>query len=279
MASRPLPLLAHVGGEKEPNGANTGTNVGDVFLDDTFEELDGDRPRHTCVVYDSLAAPTPYSEGWEWQKQALERLTEYPDDLLSEPDVVLLTQHDAVFTLGTASTLDNLKFAPDEAPFDVVRTERGGEVTYHGPGQMVMYPILNLRRYRQDVHWYLRALEETVIRTLAKLGLRGERIKGLTGVWVEGRKVAAVGVRVKRWVTMHGLSLNVHPDLGHFQHIVPCGIGDRPVGSLEQLCAEGEDIGLERVAALLLESFEEVFRVSATQPPRLEEAFLDEDYK
>lgn len=176
---------------------------------------------------------------------------------------MLITQHNPVFTLGTGSTLGNLKFAPEDAPFEVVRTERGGEVTYHGPGQIVLYPILNLRRYRQDIHWYLRALEETVIRTLAKLGLRAERIEGLTGVWVEGRKVAAVGVRVKRWVTMHGLSLNVRPNLRHFEHIVPCGIGDRPVGSVEQLCQDGEDTSLERVGALLIESFEEVFGLEA----------------
>ncbi|CBJ27443.1 lipoyltransferase [Ectocarpus siliculosus] len=244
-----------------------------VVLDDPFEELEGDRARHACVVHNTLAAgPTPYNDGWEWQKQNLARLAERPDDLSSpdaELDRVLLTQHNAVFTLGTGSSLDNLRFEPDEAPFgEVVRTERGGEVTYHGPGQIVMYPIVNLRRYRKDIHWYLRALEETVIRTLAKLGLKGERIEGLTGVWVEGRKVAAVGVRVKRWITMHGLSLNVRPKLEHFRDIVPWGIEERTVSSLEFLCAEGEDLSMDRVGRLLLESFEEVFGVSALPAPQ-----------
>ncbi|CAM9373421.1 unnamed protein product [Pylaiella littoralis] len=247
-----------------------------VILDDPFEELEGQRPRHLCVVHNNLSkGPTPYVDDWEWQQQTLARLAEHAHDVSSadaEPDRVLLTQHDAVLTLGTGSTLANLRFEPHDAPFgEVVRTERGGEVTYHGPGQIVMYPIMNLRRYRQDIHWYLRALEETVIRTLAKLGLKGERIKGLTGVWVEGRKVAAVGVRVRRWITMHGLSLNVRPNLDHFKHIVPCGIGDRPVGSLEHLCADGEDVSVERVGRLLLESFEEVFGVSASSSSGAEE--------
>ncbi|CAM9929422.1 unnamed protein product, partial [Discosporangium mesarthrocarpum] len=178
-----------------------------------------------------------------------------------EPDVVLVVQHDPTFTLGTGSTKDNLKFALEDAPFEVFRTERGGEVTYHGPGQIVLYPIINLRRYRKDIHWYLRALEETVLRTLGKLGLQAERVKGLTGVWVGGHKVAAVGVRVKRWVTMHGLALNVDPDLADFDHIVPCGISDHPVGSLRKLCCAGTDVSMNHVNSLLLESFEEVFGV------------------
>ncbi|CAM9590399.1 unnamed protein product [Scytosiphon promiscuus] len=257
-----LPIPSPI--DRSPSASGEGV----VVLDDPFEELEGNRSRYSCVVYDTLSAgPTPYNDSWEWQKKTLARLAERPDDVSSadaELDSVLLTQHDAVFTLGTGSTLDNLRFEPSDAPFgEVVRTERGGEVTYHGPGQIVMYPIMNLRRYRQDIHWYLRALEETVIRTLAKLGVKGERLEGLTGVWVDGCKVAAVGVRVKRWVTMHGLSLNVHPNLEHFKHIVPCGIGDLPVGSLEQLCAEDEDVSLSRVGRLLLESFEEVFGVSA----------------
>ncbi|CAM9209286.1 unnamed protein product [Sphacelaria rigidula] len=245
-----------VGWGKQPGGRFTG----DVVLDDRFEELEDRVTPYPCVLHNALGAPTPYSEGWAWQKQAVEQRTRNAPDL-SEPDVVLMTQHNPVFTLGTGSTRDNLKFSPEDAPFEVVRTERGGEVTYHGPGQIVLYPIMNLRRYRQDIHWYLRALEETVIRALSKLGLCGERIEGLTGVWVKGHKVAAVGVRVKRWITMHGLSLNVRPDLTHFQHIVPCGIEDRPVGSVEQLCRGDEDTSLERVGALLIESFEEVFGV------------------
>ncbi|KAG5184810.1 lipoate-protein ligase B [Tribonema minus] len=172
-------------------------------------------------------------------------------------DCLLLVQHPPVYTLGTGSTQDHLKFNIEDSPFEIFRVERGGEVTYHGPGQVVLYPLLDLRCYKQDVHWYMRALEEVVIRALAKLGVRGERIAGLTGVWVGGAKVAAIGVKIRRWHTMHGLALNVHPDLAHFRHIVPCGIGARPVGSLEQLVAGG--VTARRASAALLDAFAEVF--------------------
>ena len=108
----------------------------------------------------------------------------------------------------------------------------GGEVTYHGPGQIVLYPLLDLRGYRQDVHWYFRTLEEVVIRTLKSLGLPAGREEGLTGVWVEGAKACAMGVKVSRWVTMHGLALNVAPNLDHFAHIVPCGIAGDSVAEM-----------------------------------------------
>ncbi|CAM9306057.1 unnamed protein product [Chrysoparadoxa australica] len=172
---------------------------------------------------------------------------------------MMLVQHNPVFTLGTGSVLDNLKFPLEDPPFEVFRVERGGEVTYHGPGQIVMYPIIDLKRYRQDIHWYLRALEEVTIMTLARFGKKAERFKGLTGVWVDGRKVAAVGVKVKRWHTMHGVAINVTTDLADFQHIVPCGISDRAVGSVSDFCA---DVTMEQVRDALLNSFEHVFGVT-----------------
>ena len=114
------------------------------------------------------------------------------------------------------------------------RVERGGEVTYHCPGQLVGYPILNLQRYRKDLHWYLRQLEEVLIRVLAVYGLQGSRIPAFTGVWLEGRKVAAIGIKVSRWITMHGFALNVCPDMTGFKRIVPVGIADKSVGSLAE---------------------------------------------
>jgi len=118
-----------------------------------------------------------------------------------------------------------------------------------------------LKHYRQDLHWYLRALEEVVIRTLAPLGIEGGREEGLTGVWVEGRKVAAVGVKVKRWVTMHGMALNVNPSMDYFKHIVPCGIGDRPVGSVMDFWKGEEGLTVEDVAPFMKRAFEEVFGI------------------
>ncbi|CAD7703607.1 unnamed protein product, partial [Ostreobium quekettii] len=169
---------------------------------------------------------------WHLQKALVEERCNNPD----VADAAILVQHQPVFTLGAGSTLSNLKFDPSHPPLPIHRTERGGEVTYHGPGQLVLYPILNLRRHRRDLHWYLRALEGTAIDVLDQVsGLEGSRLDGLTGVWVDGSKVAAIGVRASRWVTYHGLSLNVTNDLSPYSSIVPCGIPDRPVTTVQAI--------------------------------------------
>jgi len=131
-------------------------------------------------------------------------------------------------------------------------------VTYHCPGQIVGYPILNLKLFQPDLHWYLRQLEEVVIQTLEVYGLKGDRIPGLTGVWVRGHKVAAIGIKVSRWVTMHGFALNVCPDLAGFRQIVPCGIADRPVGRMADWIPEIDPL---RVRETLAQVFAEVFEV------------------
>lgn len=197
----------------------------------------------------------PYATAWDWQRSHLHRLIQKPDS----EDLLILLEHSPVYTLGQGATLDFVKFDIERTDAEVHRVERGGEVTYHCPGQLVGYPILNLRRYRQDLHWYLRQLEEVLIRAIAPFGLSGERIDGLTGVWVDGRKVGAIGVKVSRWVTMHGFSLNVCPDLSGFGAIVPCGIGDRPVGSLAEWIPE---ITVTAVQGAIAQSFSEVFEVT-----------------
>jgi len=206
--------------------------------------------RSPCLVYQW--EQVPYLESWATQHRLLEQRLQCDQ----YPDALLLLEHPAVYTLGTGSTTDFLKFDPEITEFEVHRIERGGEVTYHCPDQLVGYPILNLRRHEMDLHWYLRQLEEMIIQLLARYQLRGERIAGLTGVWLDGCKVAAIGIKVKRWITMHGFALNVCPDLTGFQRIVPCGIGDRPVGSLAQFLPE---ITTEQVRKDLLEVFAEVF--------------------
>lgn len=208
-----------------------------------------DRP---CQIF--IADVMPYPIAWDWQKVLVAQRREHPD----LPDLLLLLEHAPVYTLGQGSDMAFLKFDPATAPWEVVQVERGGEVTYHCPGQLVGYPILNLAYYQKDLHWYLRQLEEVLIRVLAVYGLIGQRIAGLTGVWVEGHKLAAIGIKVSRWITMHGFALNVCPDLAGFQHIVPCGIANKPVGSLAQFIP---DITLNAVRQQVAIAFADVFHV------------------
>lgn len=201
-----------------------------------------------------------YAKALEWQRSLVNARREEPSSPSLE-DVLILLEHPPVYTLGQGASLEFLKFSPDSPDNkdkQVYRIERGGEVTYHCPGQLVGYPILNLRYYQLDLHWYLRQLEEVLIRVLAVYGLSGERVAGFTGVWVSGRKVAAIGIKVSRWITMHGFALNVCPDLAGFSQIVPCGISDKPVGSLAEFIP---DIQIDRVRQQVANAFAEVFGV------------------
>lgn len=200
----------------------------------------------------------PYETAWEQQRSLIAERINHPE----RDDVLILLEHPPVYTLGTGSKEEYLKFDPTDPTIPLYRTERGGEVTYHCPGQLVGYPILNLRYHQCDLHWYLRQLEAVLIRTLEDYGLAAVREEGLTGVWVEGVKVGAIGIKAKRWITMHGFSLNVCPDLSGFSQIVPCGISDRAVGSLQQFCP---NITLSQVRQTLIGHFAEVFSVALYQ--------------
>jgi lipoyl(octanoyl) transferase len=201
----------------------------------------------------------PYLQALAWQRSLVAERKAHP----TLHDILILLEHPPVYTLGQGADTRFLKFDPATSDHELVRIERGGEVTYHGPGQLVGYPILNLAFYRQDLHWYLRQLEAVLIQVLAGYGLEGTRIPGLTGVWVEGRKVAAIGIKVSRWITMHGFALNVCPDLGGFEPIVPCGIEGTPVGSLEQFVP---GITLEQVQKQVAIAFADIFRVNLLIP-------------
>jgi lipoyl(octanoyl) transferase len=192
-----------------------------------------------------------YKTAWDWQKQLQRSLIDDPQ----QSDRLLLLQHPSVYTLGQGSSDEFVKF-PAQHSYEIHRIERGGEVTYHCPGQLVGYPILNLHHYQTDLHWYLRQLEEVVIQLLALYDLKADRISGLTGVWLADKKIAAIGIKVSRWVTMHGFAINVCNDLSGFQQIVPCGIADRQVGSIQEFIP---NIDLAKVQQQVITVFGEVF--------------------
>jgi lipoyl(octanoyl) transferase len=177
------------------------------------------------------------------------------------PDTLLLLEHPHVITLGSGSDRAHVLAGPDERAtlgLELFETGRGGDVTYHGPGQLVGYPILALEPERRDLHRYLRDLEGALIDALARLGVRGERAEGLTGVWTDGGKIAAIGVRVSSgWITSHGFALNVATDLGYFDTIVPCGIADRNVTSLEREL--GREAAMHDVEAVVAAAIARVF--------------------
>src|SRR4051812_15263450 len=180
------------------------------------------------------------------------------------PDLLLLLQHPPVNTLGVRRSSRTNVVATDqrlaELGIEIAETGRGGDVTYHGPGQVVGYPILDLNPDRRDVHRYVRDLEEVLMRTAADFGIDAGRVPGLTGVWVGNAKLAAIGVRIARWITSHGFALNVETNLDYFELIVPCGIADRGVTSLSRLL--GRPVELAEVEQHIVNHFNNVFQFS-----------------
>lgn len=213
----------------------------------------------TCLLY-QCDRPRPYLEVWAWQKQLVEERKQAKRDRQYLSDALILVEHPAVYTLGQGSSLEFLKFNPEDPHIECHRIERGGEVTHHAIGQIVAYPILNLDLHQRDLHWYLRQLEEVVIQVLAKYGVKSHQVHGLTGVWIDSagqnQKIAQVGIKVSQWITMHGFALNVNMDLSGFNQIVPCGISDCQVCNLDQFVP---DIQLVNVQQAIAQSFGEIF--------------------
>ncbi len=233
-------------------------------------------------VYD--LGNTGYRHVWDLQKHLQNALIEQkrrPDHIAYGPDdladMLLFVEHPHVYTLGKSGNADHLLRSAEELSdwdAEFVPVDRGGDITYHGPGQVVGYPILDLDRHFTDIHKYLRFLEEVIIHTVAHFGIQAGRSEGLTGVWVEDRKIAAMGIRSSRWVTMHGFALNVEPDLSYFSNIVPCGIQDKQVTSIYE--ETGTKPSLEEVKTVLMQSFDKVFNVKTVQKgsrKELEEKF------
>jgi lipoyl(octanoyl) transferase len=176
------------------------------------------------------------------------------------PDTLLLLEHPHVYTLGRNARQENILASPEwlaSRGAQVFHTDRGGDVTYHGPGQLVGYPILDLTQHRRDISWYMRSLEEVFIRTARDWGIEAGRSPGAAGVWVGNDKLAAMGVHLSRWVTSHGFALNVNTDLRYFEWIVPCGLRDKGVTSLAKLL--GRAVEMEEVTERVVGHFGEVF--------------------
>jgi lipoyl(octanoyl) transferase len=205
---------------------------------------------------------TPYQEVWDLQHKIFSELIQG-----KESDTLILCEHPPVYTLGRVTEAANILFSDEELKkigAEKFEIERGGDVTFHGPGQLVGYPLLNLSHFKEDLGWYLRALEETIIRTLAEYQVRGFRIPARTGVWVgengSEEKICAIGIKASRWCTMHGFAFNINTDLSYFERIIPCGISDKHVTSLAKIL--GRHIEIAEVKERYVRAFEDVFDAS-----------------
>ena len=212
-----------------------------------------------------------YKEAWEEQERLFQAIIDQKtanrsaENPYPTPNYLIFVEHPHVLTLGKSGVMEHLLMSEEflkQKHISFYKVNRGGDITYHGLGQVVGYPILDLDNFFPDIHKYLRSLEEVIILTLADYGLKGERSQGETGVWLDvgtptARKICAMGVRASRWVTMHGFALNVNTDLNYFNYIVPCGIADKAVASLQTEL--GREVPLEEVKQRITRHFLEVF--------------------
>ena len=196
-----------------------------------------------------------YKEAWDLQRETFELRVNN-----KIPDVIYLLEHPNTYTLGKTADHKNLVGSEEylsSNKISVYDIDRGGDITYHGPGQIVGYPIINLTNWQQDTHKYLRALEETIIQTCAEYGINSGRVPKYTGVWVEDRKIAAIGIKVTRWITMHGFAFNVSTDLSFFSGIIPCGISDKDVTSIKREIKT--DAPINEVKSRIIKKFARIF--------------------
>lgn len=211
----------------------------------------------------------PYKPVWDLQETLLQekvRAKSFPELQLRNNDLLLFVEHYPVYTLGKNGKEEHILISQkdrEEKNIEFYHINRGGDITFHGPGQIVGYPILDLDHFKTDLGWYLRSLEEVIILTIGEYGLKGERSAGETGVWLDTaikgreRKICAMGIRCSRWVTMHGFALNVNVDLNYFNFIIPCGIQHKQVTSLQKEL--GHEVDMNEVKQKLVKHFEQVF--------------------
>ena len=192
-----------------------------------------------------------YNDTWKLQKklQSKRILGEIEDHLL-------LVEHPPVFTLGKNASKQHIINNSEDV--SIIQTDRGGNITFHGPGQLVCYPILDLNHYKRSITWYMRELEQLIIDVLGEYDIKASRKKGLTGTWVKDKKIAALGVRISRWVTMHGFSLNINPDLNFYKHIIPCGIKEYGVTSMAKIMGN-EVPSMDQIKAKMTKHFTKNF--------------------
>ena len=195
-----------------------------------------------------------YKKSWNFQKSLLKQRSNNEIN-----DTLIFVEHEPVYTLGKNADENHiLQNYPEE--IKTFHIERGGDVTYHGPGQLVGYPILDLRDYKKSISWYMRTLEQIIIDTLSEFNIQADRKNGLTGVWYKNEKIAALGVRVSKWITMHGFSLNINPDLNYYKSIIPCGIFEYGVTSMSKIL--NEDVDKESVKSALKIKFLDQFNIN-----------------
>tara|TARA_S200000501_G_scaffold175815_1_gene165495 strand:+ start:3678 stop:4334 length:657 start_codon:yes stop_codon:yes gene_type:complete len=199
----------------------------------------------------------PFEEVWSLQK-----ILQFKRIKGQISDTLILVEHEPVYTFGKNGNHDHL-LPEHNRKIRVFNTERGGDITFHGPGQLVVYPIINLKNYRTSIFWYIRTLEEVIIECLKYYEIFATRIDGLTGVWVKNKKIAALGVRISRWVTMHGFSLNVYTDLKYYDGIIPCGVRDYGVTSIEKVSGEVHKMSL--VKGLVSKKFNQCFSINPSE--------------
>lgn len=227
-----------------------------------------DKLNHKTLYYCNLGF-IDYKKAWDLQKETFELRVKN-----QIPDVLYLLEHPNTYTLGKTADHNNLVGSEEYLSankISVYDIDRGGDITYHGPGQIVGYPIINLNDWKNDTHKYLRALEETIIMTCAEYGIEGGREPKYTGVWVGDRKIAAIGIKVSRWITMHGFAFNVNTDLSFFSGIIPCGIADKDVTSIKREIKSA--VKIDVVKAKLVENFAEIFSYANVSQVTKEEIF------
>jgi len=208
-----------------------------------------------AVTYNILdLGKSHYNDAWKLQKRLQsQRISGQIDDQL------LLVEHFPVYTLGKNAPREHL-LTKESDDISIIQTDRGGDITFHGPGQLVGYPILDLNQYKRSITWYMRELEQLIIDVLKEYDINAVRKKGLTGVWVKDKKIAALGVRISKWVTMHGFSFNINPDLKYYQGIIPCGITEYGVTSMADLL--GDDVpNMSEIKDTLVKHFIAIFSV------------------
>ena len=212
-----------------------------------------------------------FSDAWQYQEKIFKKIIDQKiqnrslNEKIETKNLLILSEHNHVYTIGKSGDMSNLLIDKEgliKREIEFFKINRGGDITYHGPGQIMGYPIFDLDNFFTDINLYLRKLEEVIINTLNVYNLTGFVIKGETGVWVKdedglSKKICAFGIRASRWVTMHGLCLNVDPDLSYFNHIIPCGIKNKGITSLQDL--KKEKIDINEVKSILVENFELVF--------------------